>query len=340
MLFAPFLIALGVVGAAELFLRVMDGTRTFNYPVRYGVLYFDVQRKIFLKEFLPQAKDPGVLILGSSVADTNINPQWLRHHVRERTGQRWSIFNGGLYAGRTEDTLYLLDWYKEQWDYQRLIMVVDPGLLRQHRLAGLRESLSANAVERWLKDHTMLFAYRRRLSQYDPQVSGAIYFVDADSAVDGWNRTEHWANQMSLEDQAWHAARGFIGMEPDGAGLQRIADRAAAMGLDVTWVVPPYSRMLESQMPREMSTDRAAALARAMAAQHGQRFLDLRGVRFPREDWSDSAHLNGAGAQKFSWLMGDRLARMWAEGVLSHVEPEQLLTDEHYPTTNPIGPLN
>lgn len=326
-MFAPFAIGLALVALAECVLRVLDGTKLFATPARYGVIYADAKRDAFLHAFLPKVKEnpsrPGMLILGSSTADTNLDPSTMRAELAAAGAGDHAIFNGGMYAVRLDDARFLQQWYRKRWKYSELVIGIEPGILRPGRLPNMQETMGANSLEQWLRDHSMLYALRGQLRAWKPDEPTVLF--DAEVTAEGWNRTLVWTNPQSPEQQVRGATAHMNEWKIDWSLARQMAAAAQREGVQVTWLLMPYRDDMMRGLPAEWSFDRIARDTRALAAEHGQRYLDFSAVRLPDSEFFDPTHYNARGAKAMSALVGRRLGEMIAQRRMTHVEPPHVL---------------
>ncbi|MDX2176948.1 MAG: D-alanyl-lipoteichoic acid biosynthesis protein DltD [Candidatus Sumerlaeia bacterium] len=322
----PFLFALPAVLAAEGLVRLGDALRLFPRPTKTGLIYMDEKRDAFLNRFLPQAEHPGVLILGSSTADTNLDPVTVEAVLAERGAGSFSIFNGALYGTRTADNLHFLEWYRRHWRYERVVINIEPGILRPgSMLEGLmRAKLDKNRVEWWLMDHSALFRYRDQVKfrhEGENLRSTFLAAFDAETTSHGWNRTLAVTQYIQRDEQVRGIAAPMRQWTTDYSNIERMAEFCAANGIDLTFVSLPWRPDMMEHLPGPWSFDEITRQTREIAERHGVRYLDLSRVEFPDEMFFDASHLNGYGARELSILFADRYARMLREGAGVLVEP-------------------
>jgi hypothetical protein len=333
-------IGLAVFAAGEAALRGLDGALAFERPVNYGTLYMDVCRDTFRNHFLPQATFPGLLVAGSSNSDTNVDAVQLESAYANVLGERVSAYNGSMYGARVDDVRFLLDWYWKQWKFKRLVINVEPGVLRPGRVTGMQEGLSRPAIEQWMVDNLRIFRHRARLHWIDPDDEDTparlradnLTAFDAEATMRGWERTLVMPRTMrDFEDLTDSLVTPMLEWTPDFPKVEEMARWAKERSLETTFIVPPMHPLFVGALPREWSMDTVAARTRAIAEQYGHRFLDLRALEFPNEDFSDPTHLNSRGAIKFSRVLSWRLAEMEKSGTRTLVEPATFLDDTHFP---------
>lgn len=338
--FSFLYIGLAVFAAGELALRGLDGGLAFERPVNYGTLYMDVCRDTFRNHFRPQATFPGLLVVGSSSSDTNVDALQIETAFANVTGERVSAYNGSMYGARVEDVRFLLDWYWEQWKFKRLVINVEPGVLRPGRVSGMQEGLRRPAIEQWMVDHLRIFRHRARLHWVDPDdpdTPGKLYSdyltaFDAEATMRGWERTLVMPRTMrDFEDLADGLTGPMNEWQLDFAKIEEMALWAKERELDVTFIVPPTHPLFVGALPPSWSMEAIASRTAAIAKEHGHRFIDLRALQFPNEDFSDPTHLNSRGAIKFSAVLSRRLAEMDRDGTRTVIEPSAFLDDTHFP---------
>ncbi len=329
--FAPFILGLAVPLAAEVTLRALDGARILARPVKTGLIYMDEKREAFLHAFLPGAKGRGVLILGSSCADTNLDPTLIDQELLRHTGREYDTFNGALYGTRVSDNRFLLEWYRRHWRYDTLIINIEPGILRPGRMPKVQETLGTYGIDLWLRDHSALFRYRDQVRRWRREDNEATVLFDAETTAAGWNRTLVMPLATPIDEQLTGTIAPFRHWHIDPAGLEDIARWCRQHGIDVIWTIMPYKPAVQEAFEGEWAFPNIARMVRGIASRHGQRFADFSALRFPEEDFFDPTHLNGRGALKMSAIAGDRIGRMLKEDLREHVEPAADVGDEAMP---------
>lgn len=320
-----------VVVVAEISLRALDGARIFRRPLKTGLIYMDEKREAFQHAFLPSAKNPGILILGSSVADTNLAPAIVAERIHDVTGQQYDIFNGALYGTRLSDNAFFMKWYHKQWKFEKVIFNVDPGVLRPGRMPLLQEKLDAYAVDLWLRDHSALFRYRDQLHWYKPEDNEATVLFDAETTKDGWNRTLVMPLTTNIDEQVPSLIAPFHGWDIETDALNDIAQWCVDNDVELIWTMMPYRDDAQKAFTDKWSFENIAKITRGIAEAHGQRFIDVSALTFPREEFFDPGHFNSLGALKMSNIMGQRVGELLKSGETAHVEPARLVGDESLP---------
>jgi hypothetical protein len=320
-----------VVIAAEVSLRALDGARVFRRPIKTGLIYMDAKRDAFEHAFLPSAKNPGILILGSSVADTNLDPTILADNIKTATGKEYDIFNGALYGTRLSDNAFFLDWYYKKWKFEKVIFNVDPGVLRPGRMPFLQEKLDTYWIDLWLRDHSALFRYRDQLAWYKPEDNEATVNFDAETTSQGWNRTLVMPLAVPVEEQIVNTVAPFDMWEIETDKLNEIAQWCVDHDVEMIWTVMPYREDVQQAFKGKWSFENVAAITRTVAEAHGQKFVDVSALTFPKEDFFDPGHFNSRGALKMSNIMGNRLGELLKNGESAFVEPARRVGDESLP---------
>lgn len=329
--FAPFILGLAVPIAAEITLRALDGARVFARPVKTGLIYMDEKREAFLHGFLPRARGSGVLILGSSCADTNLDPTLIDQEFLRHTGRDFDTFNGALYGTRLSDNRFFLDWYRRHWEFKTLVITVEPGILRPGRMPKIQETLGTYGIDMWLRDHSYLFRYRDQLRRWKQADNETTILFDAETTAAGWNRTLVMPLSTPIDEQLTGTIEPFRQWKIDPTLLRDIAGWCRDHQVDVVWTIMPYKPSVQDAFEGEWRFENIAALIRGIALDHGQRFADFSALRFPEEDFFDPTHLNARGALKMSNLFGDRVGRMLKDGLDVWVEPQADVGDEAMP---------
>ncbi len=329
--FAPFLLALAVPVAAEVVLRALDGARLFARPVKTGLIYMDEKREAFLHSFLPSAKGRGVLILGSSCADTNLDPTLIDQELLRHTGKEHSTFNAALYGTRLSDNRFFLDWYRRHWKFETVIINIEPGILRPGRMPKIQETLGTYGVDMWLRDHSALFRYRDQLRRWKAEDNEATIVFDAETTAAGWNRTLVMPLSSPIDEQLSGTIAPFREWDIDPALLEDIAKWCQERDVDVVWTMMPYKPSVQEAFEGEWRFDNIASIVRGIASRHGQRFADFTALKFPDEDFFDPTHLNARGALKMSSIAGDRIGRMLRDDLRYYAEPAADVGDDAMP---------
>lgn len=320
-----------VVAAAEITLRALDGARVFRRPVKTGLIYMDEKREAFQNAFLPKVSHPGILILGSSVADTNIDPTVLADAIRRESGKDYDIFNGALYGTRLSDNAFFLDWYHKQWKFEKVIFNVDPGVLRPGRMPFMQEKLDTYAVDIWLRDHSALFRYRDQLAWYKPQDNEATVKFDAETTSQGWNRTLVMPLEKPIDEQGVNTVAPFEEWDINKDELNEIAQWCIEHDVEMIWTVMPYREDVQRAFKGKWSFENVAAITRSVAEAHGQKFIDVSALTFPMHDFFDPGHFNSRGALKMSNILGGRVGELLVSGEAAFVEPARVVGDESLP---------
>lgn len=297
-------------------------------PFLYSHQHIDNKVDRFFNEFLP-ANEPGerYLVMGSSMPHTNIDPVRLSRTLAEETGRPWSGFNGAFLAGRHEDMLFFLDWYYDRWKFDHLVMTLEPWGMRPGRLDEMQERLSKPPLERWLMEHSALFAIR---NQWNPpmknmQTRGLIE-LDRNGTMHGWVRTvqEFASDPAHPEKRAQEQARDlrnyFTGklFGTDDANIAKVQQWAAERNVTVWWLIQPTAPVLEQFLPPQYQYPAWRKYAEGVASQPGNYLIDLKdleGRALRNEDFFDSNHMNPRAAGIYSVEIGKRFARSYKAAV-------------------------
>lgn len=306
-------------------------------PVLYSIRHMDDKRLVFEEHFLPM-DEPGTrfLVLGSSIAQTNIDPGKVRRELEAATGEPWSGFNGALFGIRYEDMLFFANWYHDRWEFDHLVVLLEPWSVRAGRMPNLQERLRKPAIERWLMHNSALFAIRNQFVPYDhnegPEARGIFALDHSGSTIRGFVRTlyKHAVAPENHESNAREQAGTMLDsrhdppvpFEPTTDLVIALREWAAGRGITVWWVIPPYRPILEQYLPEQYQYEAWREYAGEVAAPPGNHLIDMKHLegheRLTGDAFWDGTHMAPHGAAFFSGRLGrewaDRLAR---EGYLA-----------------------
>jgi hypothetical protein len=323
-------VAVAVLVAAELLARWAVAWYIVERPARYRIANIDTKIDAFVTGYRHLSKEGKrrFLVLGSSNAGTNIDPARLAAGLERELGQPFIGFNAGIYAGRLSDMEFSLRWMTDREEFDHVLIMMDPWLMRYGRVEQLQERLSKPAIEQWLMRHSMLMALRNQAifikGPIDPYLRGLVA-LDRETTIYGWNRTVMAFSPARVDPlaQAQSQARSLIyplydppgPYVPDRKLLLATAEEARRRGLTVHWMISPQRPVIEPFLPEHHRRQDRQALLHELAAAAGTTPLDLTDMqddgRIDEGDWFDSSHMNPRGAARLS----EELARRWAEAL-------------------------
>ncbi|MCC5875290.1 MAG: hypothetical protein JJU11_03625 [Candidatus Sumerlaeia bacterium] len=331
---APLLrwgIVLVVLFLAEFGLRMAMNLTIIEEPVLYRNESIDGKVRTFVEDFVPE-RLPGtrVLIVGSSIAATNIDPETMTREMEEVAGGEYVAYNLGMYGARFPDHKFVANWAHNRWPYDKLVIVLEPWSFRYGEM-GVRDRMGKLRHEDWLMRNSALFSLRSQIEFWDENRDNRLRgIIDLDNrpTLFGWNRTIHPPPFQEIpEELAEINARAIINFgedppkpfQPDLELPIALRDWANKRGIPVYWVLSPQRPELEQFMPEEYTHEARREMARILADARNNYLLDLIDMetsgRITTDHFFDSTHLNGLGALILSEELGRRFGRLLLEDM-------------------------
>jgi hypothetical protein len=326
----PILVLIcGEIGA-----RIVIYLDVVEEPFIYGNHHIDVKVSRFQDIFLPMhagEEAERYLIMGSSMPNTNMDPHRISGSLKDTTGRNWYGFNGAFFAGRFDDMLFFMDWYYDQWQFDHLVMTVEPWGMRPGRFEQLQERLSKPAFEHWLMEHSALFKLRNQWIPWDMEKDErrrGLMALDLDPTAHGWNRTvphfratgsseafENYARMQAEDmlDRTKTPPTVYTRDELAYDKLEQVQRWAAERGVKVWWVLSPTASPLEKYMLPEFKYPELRKLAEKLASEPDNYVIDMKYLEYqgalPLNMWFDANHMLPNGAALYSEELGKR----WGE---------------------------
>lgn len=317
---------LAVLLLAEVGLRMAMNLTIIEEPVLYRNESIDGKVRTFVEDFIPE-RFPGtrMLVLGSSIAATNVDPETMTRHMEEVTGGEFVAYNLGMYGARFPDHQFVARWAHNRWPYDKLVIVLEPWSFRYGEM-GVRDRLGKLRHEDWLMRHSALFGLRSQIEWWDENRDARLRgTIDLDNrpTLFGWNRTIHpppfpespeelaEINALALTNFGEDPPQTF---QPNLELPIAIRNWANERDIPVYWVLSPQRPELEKHMPEEYTQEARREMARQLADAPGNYLIDLIDMettgRVTSDHFFDSTHLNGLGALIVSEELGLRLGRL------------------------------
>lgn len=306
--------------------RILLSLQIVEKPVHYAFIHADTKEDAF-QEFLSlNEQGERYLVMGSSIAHTNIDPMRVTKHLEDATGKAWTGFSGAMFAARYEDVTFYAKRYFAAWPYKHLVVVLEPWGSRPGRLPNMQERLSKPWIERWLMHHSAFFSLRNQAVSYDTTADTRLRGLrenDAFTTTYGWTRT---VPELALADwktpeRAHKQAMDMINTSNPAAPevfpietrrIQDLRDWANDHGITVWWILPPFRPDVQQFMlPQFRYAPWRAFVEKEIVTRPNNYLIDLSALdqdKLTFNEWWDANHLNPHGAAVYSEEIGKALS--------------------------------
>jgi hypothetical protein len=304
-----------------------------RYPLRsLGVYHSQFEIKWFkLKEFVEENGGVDVILLGSSMVNTGIDPEILVQRYAFKTGENLRIFNFGVEGLTIQPNSALARLLVEEYHPGTLLFVTE---MRDYVAANgvevarqflsdewLRSQISGDyTVRAWLTEHSSLVQHLlpfRNWSRYDfPDTYLSFTYRYAETSDSGYEADYYDAGQAWVPPDPQNPEdRVLFNMLSDfSIAPQRLADLADMLSLSETGTQvivtelplhPNYFAYFEDTSAHEKYL---RELVPFITSRGGIFLPPISPELIPESYRSDYFHLNYRGAMIYSALLADQLA--------------------------------
>ncbi len=306
---------------AELVMRSPLG---YIVPPSVGADNFQFDLKTYyLEQFIRQRGGLDCVILGSSLANSGLDPAVIEQVYAEKTGKSIRCFNFGLSALTLESGGELTRALVRRYPPKLLIVVLSPRdfsteygdltapLLRKE---WVRQNLGQPSLRGWLANN--LAGYRYALAfQYWLRPENRAPFLEEYRTL----THQGFAPLVGFRDPP-KTFPAFKNFRPDPQAWQGFQSIAALGGMQVIFVEAPINpQYLEYYLETPQGYEqRFIQPIQGELAGRGIAFLrtwDLAHT-IPADSWYDSLHLNTKGVDVFSRWLGGQLSQLYKPDLI------------------------